>query len=483
VPARAAPKLRQRFRGHGEACARCPWVTCDFVPPTLVPGTPLLLVGEAPGYWEARQGEPFTGESGIKLNEMLRAAGLSRDDVSLSNVIKCWGNDEKSTPEILGRCTQAYLKQEIAFLAGRGLKLIIAMGEPALRALTGLSGITGNRGKVLYYADNPELRVLPTFNPAFVLRRPRIQPVVESDLMLARQLLAEEINKVEVTYEPLETLDQVEAFFERIRGVTDVVVDLETTGLDWQREQIRCIGVNHGRGNDQNAVIAVDFFRRDGTEARLKPLVRAWLESRRHRFIGQNRKFDCHFLRVWCGAEDLLMDWDDTYVMSYLLNEDTTRGLKSLEALASIYCGLEANYKEKFLRDGLKVKLKKQADFWRVVSSEVLHLYCAADVWVTRRVRDALLDRLRLQPARLELYYGHYLPLQSAVIEAERVGFYIDRGRAERVNARLSKACERLAARWRDVDSPSGLIICVARVDVCYHSGVVAEDWSTVSRS
>ena len=246
------------------------------------------------------------------------------------------------------------------------------------------------------------------------------------------------------------------AFFERIRDVPEVVVDLETTGLDWEIEQVRCIGINYGRGNTDNAVIAVDFFRRDGTEERLKPLVRAWLESRRHRFIGQNRKFDCHFLRVWCGAEDLAMDWDDTYVMAYLLNEDTTRGLKNLEALASIYCGLEANYKEKFLRDGLKVKLKKQADFWKVVSSEVLYLYCAADVWVTRRVRDALLDRLRLQPGLLDLYYGHYLPLQSAILEAERVGFYIDQDRAQQVNTRLTAECDRLIAELRDLaDDPT----------------------------
>ena len=104
------------------------------------------------------------------------------------------------------------------------------MGEPALRALTGLSGITGNRGKVLYYAENTDIRILPTFNPAFVLRRPGIQPVVESDLLFAKQLLGEEINKVDVSYEGLETLDQVSAFFERIRDIPEIVVDLEPPG-------------------------------------------------------------------------------------------------------------------------------------------------------------------------------------------------------------------------------------------------------------
>ena len=160
-------------------------MTCDYVPPTLVPGAPILLVGEAPGYWESRQGEYFIGETGIKLNEMLRAVELTREEVSLSNALKCYSED-KALPEVLTRCTEAYLKYEIEYLARRGLKVIIAMGEPALRALTGLSGITGNRGKVLYYAQNTDIRILPTFNLAFVLRRPGIQPVVESDLLLAK---------------------------------------------------------------------------------------------------------------------------------------------------------------------------------------------------------------------------------------------------------------------------------------------------------
>ena len=89
MPALATPTLPKRFRDHGEACAQCPWVTCDYVPPTLVPGAQILLVGEAPGYWESRQGEYFIGETGIKLNEMLRAVGLSREEVSLSNALKC----------------------------------------------------------------------------------------------------------------------------------------------------------------------------------------------------------------------------------------------------------------------------------------------------------------------------------------------------------------------------------------------------------
>ena len=123
------------------------------------------------------------------------------------------------------------------------------------------------------------------------------------------------------------------------------------------------------------------------------------------------------------------MDWDDTYVMAYLLDEDTTRGLN------------------------LSSRNRPISGRW--CRARCCQPVLAADVWVTRRVRDALLDRLRLQPALLDLYYGHYLALQSAIIEAERVGFYIDQGRARQVNARLSAACDRLAAELRDLaDDP-----------------------------
>jgi uracil-DNA glycosylase len=433
MPTFAKTSTPKPFLNKGEDCAQCPWTTCDFVAPTVRAGSQVLLVGEAPGFWEARDGAYFVGESGGVLDEILRDVGFTRKQLSVSNAVKCY-DEGKATPEIVERCRAAFLTREIAYLAARGLKLIIALGEPALRAVTGLPGITKNRGKVLPYPDNPAISVLPTFNPAFILYRPGIQPTVVSDFLLAKLVIEDKPNLVEVTHETLYTLDQVEAFFRRIWRGRDVVVDLETTGLSWETDVIRCIGVNYGRGNADNAVIAVSTCRQDSTEGAFRGLVRDWLESGRHRFIGQNRKFDTHFLLQWCGVEERRMDWDGTIIVAYLFNEDTTKGLKTLEALATIYCAMEVNYKEKFLGDRLKLKLKKQADFWQVVSDEVLWLSCAADCWVTRRVRDALMDRLERNADLMHLYRTHYLPLQRAIIEAERVGFYIDRRRAETVN-------------------------------------------------
>jgi hypothetical protein len=173
-----------------------------------------------------------------------------------------------------------------------------------------------------------------TYNPAFILHRPGIQPTVVSDFLPAKLTIEDRPNLVEVTHKALYTLDQVEPFFERIRPIRDVAVDLETTGLSWENDVIRCIGVNYGLGNADSAVIAVGTFRQDGTKAALKPRVKDWLESGRHRFIGQNRKFDTHALRQWCGVEERKMDWDDTIIMAYLFDEDTTNGLKTPEALA-----------------------------------------------------------------------------------------------------------------------------------------------------
>jgi uracil-DNA glycosylase len=157
MPTLAKVSVPRRFREKGEDCAQCPWTTCDFVAPTLRPGSQILLVDESPGFWDARDGEYFVGESGVVLNEVLKDVGFTREQVSLSNAVKCY-DETKATPEILERCSSAFLTREIAYLADKGLKLIIAMGEPALRALIRIAGIAKNRGKVFPYLGIRMLR-------------------------------------------------------------------------------------------------------------------------------------------------------------------------------------------------------------------------------------------------------------------------------------------------------------------------------------
>lgn len=76
-------------RTHGALCQECPLRDCDPVPPEGPRDPELVLVGEAPGYWEERKRQPFVGPSGVMLNDLLWRAGIKRDRIWITNTILC----------------------------------------------------------------------------------------------------------------------------------------------------------------------------------------------------------------------------------------------------------------------------------------------------------------------------------------------------------------------------------------------------------
>jgi DNA polymerase len=81
----------------------------------------IMVIGEAPGAEEDRQGEPFVGRAGQLLNAMLHAIGFPRDEVYIANILKCRPpNNRDPSPEETGRCTE-YLREQIDLVAPRAL--------------------------------------------------------------------------------------------------------------------------------------------------------------------------------------------------------------------------------------------------------------------------------------------------------------------------------------------------------------------------
>lgn len=141
-----------------------------------------MIVGEAPGAEEDRQGEPFVGAAGQLLNEMLRAVGLQRGDVFIANVVKCRPPDNRDPkPEEAAACA-AHLRSQIRLIAPR---LIVAIGRIAAQNLLRQEVAVGRlRGRVhaLPEADTP---VIVTYHPAYLLRSPLEKRKVWDDLRLA----------------------------------------------------------------------------------------------------------------------------------------------------------------------------------------------------------------------------------------------------------------------------------------------------------
>ncbi|MCK5800520.1 MAG: uracil-DNA glycosylase [Deltaproteobacteria bacterium] len=125
----------------------------------------LMLIGEAPGRDEDRQGIPFVGAAGQLLTKMLAAMGLDRDDVYITNILKCRPPKNRNPdPDEIERC-EPFLRKQIDAI---GPRIIIAMGNFAAKTLLRTTtGITRLRGTFDTYHGIP---VMPTFHPAYLLR-------------------------------------------------------------------------------------------------------------------------------------------------------------------------------------------------------------------------------------------------------------------------------------------------------------------------
>jgi uracil-DNA glycosylase len=129
----------------------------------------LLVIGEAPGADEDREGEPFVGRAGRLLNQMLLAIGLPRSQVYIANILKCRppGNRDPRPDEVL-RC-QGFLQRQVALIRPR---VILSVGRISAQTLLATDTPVGRlRGRWLAYGpDSIPLRV--TYHPAYLLRSP-----------------------------------------------------------------------------------------------------------------------------------------------------------------------------------------------------------------------------------------------------------------------------------------------------------------------
>ena len=144
-----------------------------------------MLVGEAPGAEEDRLGEPFVGQAGRLLDNMLAAIDLKRgENVYICNVLKCRPPGNRNpAPEEVAKCTPFLLRQiELV-----GPKLIIAMGRFAAQTLLGTdASIASLRGRVHQYAGRP---LIVTYHPAYLLRTLPDKAKAWEDLVFARKTM------------------------------------------------------------------------------------------------------------------------------------------------------------------------------------------------------------------------------------------------------------------------------------------------------
>jgi DNA polymerase len=144
-----------------------------------------LVVGEAPGAEEDRQGEPFVGRAGGLLNSMLRGIGLAREQVFIANILKCRPpNNRDPKPEEVAQCLP-YLERQIALLRPR---IMLAVGRIAAQNLLATDTPIGKlRGSVHAFGAQ-RIPLVVTYHPAYLLRSPTEKRKAWEDLKFARRV-------------------------------------------------------------------------------------------------------------------------------------------------------------------------------------------------------------------------------------------------------------------------------------------------------
>ncbi|MET0085182.1 MAG: uracil-DNA glycosylase [Sedimenticola sp.] len=140
----------------------------------------LLVIGEAPGADEDRQGEPFVGRAGQLLNAMLKAIGLQREQAYIANILKCRppGNRDPRIEEAVA--CEPYLRRQVALIRP---KVILCVGRVAAQNLLKSEEAVGRmRGREYRYDDIP---VVVTYHPAYLLRSPDQKGKAWQDLQAA----------------------------------------------------------------------------------------------------------------------------------------------------------------------------------------------------------------------------------------------------------------------------------------------------------
>jgi len=142
-----------------------------------------MIIGEAPGAEEDRQGEPFVGRAGQLLNSMLQAAGFKRREVYIANIVKCRPPDNRDPRAEETAACGGYLARQIELV---NPKIILAVGRVAAQCLLQSDTPVGRmRGKLHRYGDKPGIPVIVTYHPAYLLRSPREKRKVWQDLLFA----------------------------------------------------------------------------------------------------------------------------------------------------------------------------------------------------------------------------------------------------------------------------------------------------------
>ncbi len=164
----------------------------------------IMFIGEAPGFHEDQQGRPFVGQAGQFLEELLASIGLSREQVYITNVVKCRPPSNRDPlPEEVEACSP-FLDRQLAVIRPR---LVVTLGRFSMARFFSQARISQIHGQPRRFGN---LICLPMYHPAAALHQPSLRRIVEEDFRRIPEVLekAEQVTE----YEPPPQAEQLRLF-------------------------------------------------------------------------------------------------------------------------------------------------------------------------------------------------------------------------------------------------------------------------------
>ncbi|MAH22051.1 MAG: uracil-DNA glycosylase [Thaumarchaeota archaeon] len=136
----------------------------------------IMLIGEGPGAQEDRQGRPFVGAAGDLLNRTLKEVGIAREEVFITNIVKCRPPENRPPkPDEINSCN-SYVMRQIKLIVP---DIVCLLGRVAFETIAGSGSITKARG--IFFEKDGQL-YLPTYHPAAILRNATLMVLFKQDL-------------------------------------------------------------------------------------------------------------------------------------------------------------------------------------------------------------------------------------------------------------------------------------------------------------
>jgi len=375
----------------------------------------IVFVAESPGKEEVKAGMPLVGQAGKIFHTFVPDVNSPEGaEIYILNAMECYPrpNPRIKNEKSMNYATTCCRERLLAKVAEHPRKLIIAMGNSAVRSITGDYGlkITQIRGEVIP-SSLASLGVFPIVHIAAIAKGTGSFRQWQDDIRLALQLAQTDYHPqqayIKPTYQVVTTKAATATIIKKLlktpRGL--ISCDIETAGFNPRSDRILSVHITPHPGKH------VYTF-----TPKCIPWLKALLESKKIKWNYHNGKFDIKFFRLQYGINAHVDD--DTMLMSYTLDE--TGGVHDLESVSSDHLA-SPNWKAM-----LDQYLPKKFASYEIIPTDVLHEYGSYDAGNTERLRSVLWPKIVAQPNLKQLYEDILIPAVDYLAEVETNGFTVD---------------------------------------------------------